>query len=577
MNNNKLLEQLPLFIGITGHRDLIPSSISQLEIEIKKTLFAIKTELSPNTPQVLVSGLAEGADRLAAKLALDLRLNLLVVLPMKLEIYLEDFTSNISKEEFLDLLKKANQVITLNNVDNVEDARLENEQYRNKQYEQLAKFLAKNCYYIIALWDGEVTNYKGGTSAVVSIKLNGLIDDRNLNFDRIEIITASPIFLIDTPRVKNPNIKISSFKKVYPYKWKNEQDARVFFDLIISRLNRYNDDLKRISHKKRESEFISSELKELQNVFADNVLIVKLINYLASNDNLAKYYQGFRVKFLKMILVGLVFASLFFNLYLEVWRYPVILGLYLLALLIVTTIYVTLKQKFYEHKHQDYRIVAEALRVQLYWEISGIDKNAWEFLFNRCENDTMWISYVLRTSPLSLNKFTNGYKDFCKNESERLNIVYDDWIRGQSVWFQNKAKQNLLKSIKYEKIANRMFLGGILLTVILFILETLQINIIIYEYFLNAEFNSILIILSIMLMTISATFLVFKEKMVFREQADNYVRMGNLFENAKRQFDATSDISERQKVIFEIGKEVIKDTENWLVYNRLRPIEINKG
>ena len=60
--------QIPLVIGVTGHRDLIPEERDKLEQAVREVLNQLRGEC-PDTPFVVISALAEGADRLVTKIA----------------------------------------------------------------------------------------------------------------------------------------------------------------------------------------------------------------------------------------------------------------------------------------------------------------------------------------------------------------------------------------------------------------------------------------------------------------------------------------------------------------------------
>ena len=60
--------RVPLVLGVTGHRDLAHDDLPNLEAEVAKFIADLK-RLCPGTPLVVLSQLAEGADRLAARVA----------------------------------------------------------------------------------------------------------------------------------------------------------------------------------------------------------------------------------------------------------------------------------------------------------------------------------------------------------------------------------------------------------------------------------------------------------------------------------------------------------------------------
>ncbi len=104
--------QLPLVLGITGHRNLRSEDVGVLRRLIHE-FFADLQEEYPHTPLMLISPLAEGADRIAAEVALESGIDLIVPLPMPVRLYERDFESWESLGEFRGLLKRAKHVFEL--------------------------------------------------------------------------------------------------------------------------------------------------------------------------------------------------------------------------------------------------------------------------------------------------------------------------------------------------------------------------------------------------------------------------------------------------------------------------------
>lgn len=92
---------LPLVLGITGHRDLREEDREALEAFVGGVFTDLRARY-PRTPLTLLSPLAEGADRLAARVALESGVRLIVPLPMPRELYERDFPT--SRAEFDRLL-----------------------------------------------------------------------------------------------------------------------------------------------------------------------------------------------------------------------------------------------------------------------------------------------------------------------------------------------------------------------------------------------------------------------------------------------------------------------------------------
>src|SRR5262249_60341112 len=72
---------LPFVIALGGHRDLRPEDVAALEARVREVLGELGRRL-PDAPLLLLSSLAEGADRLGARVALALGIDLGAPLPL---------------------------------------------------------------------------------------------------------------------------------------------------------------------------------------------------------------------------------------------------------------------------------------------------------------------------------------------------------------------------------------------------------------------------------------------------------------------------------------------------------------
>ena len=147
-------------LAITGHRDIIENDDLRQEVSdylddiIKHN---VKREI------VLLSPLADGADRFVAKLFLEKKqenkhLKLMVPMPHKLERYLEDF-DEASKIEFLKLSNEAEKVFTIPHL-------------TESAYLDVGRYVVDKSDVLLALWDGTFNGKVGGTGDVVSYARN---------------------------------------------------------------------------------------------------------------------------------------------------------------------------------------------------------------------------------------------------------------------------------------------------------------------------------------------------------------------------------------------------------------------
>lgn len=151
-------ERIPLVFGVSGHRDLVPADLPKLQEQLRD-IFARLRAAYPATPFKLLTPLAEGADRLAAEVALASGIELWVPLPMKQREYERDFTKTESLVEFRALLAKAASHWELPIAPSLSED-------RTRQYAEVGDFIARYSHVLILFWDGGDNRKIGGTAWV---------------------------------------------------------------------------------------------------------------------------------------------------------------------------------------------------------------------------------------------------------------------------------------------------------------------------------------------------------------------------------------------------------------------------
>lgn len=160
-----------LVVGVTGHRSL-PAD-EELRRRVAEALDNVRRTAAPAglARLVLLSPLAEGADRLLAELVLAAGGALHILLPLELADYEADFSSPESLDEFRRLFQRADAVLYL-----APEARGKKERRvepdpgdeRAAAYEKGGRQVVDRCTVLVALWDGEPSRGRGGTAEVVA-------------------------------------------------------------------------------------------------------------------------------------------------------------------------------------------------------------------------------------------------------------------------------------------------------------------------------------------------------------------------------------------------------------------------
>jgi hypothetical protein len=209
-----LPDRLPLVIGVTGHRDLRDQDLPQLEEQVTAIITRLRHEYlgrDHETPVVILSALAEGADRLVARVALAQGARLIAPLPMPLDEYRRDFEPGLKPgngEEFERLLAQAMAAPVMPFAPGLSlEAVHADRKKRAVQYRAVGLFIAQHCHVLLALWDGDEKNVAvGGTAEVVAFKRDGIplaiAASPRASLDASE---TGPVIQIITPRTRESN------------------------------------------------------------------------------------------------------------------------------------------------------------------------------------------------------------------------------------------------------------------------------------------------------------------------------------------------------------------------------------
>jgi hypothetical protein len=143
-----------LVIGVSGHRFLADEEKIQQGVEI--ALQKIKHNF-PNHELICHTSLAEGADRLVAKMILERhRGKIWVALPFNTEEYCKDFQSIQSQQDFHALMGQAEKIEIMPVTAT-----------RELAYLAAGKYVLDHGDVLLVIWDGKKPQGQGGTGEIV--------------------------------------------------------------------------------------------------------------------------------------------------------------------------------------------------------------------------------------------------------------------------------------------------------------------------------------------------------------------------------------------------------------------------
>lgn len=173
----QLLNVVPtVHVGITGHRVLPAEVLGRITRQVREVLDAVQgtarelmAEQGGALPPACVSGelrfrlltpLAEGADRLAAREALSLGYSIQCPLPFSQAFYESTFAEDEARHtEFRELLGKAESVLELAG---------SNEGFTSQAYADVSSIVVNHADFLLAIWDGKPNRYIAGTYSTVN-------------------------------------------------------------------------------------------------------------------------------------------------------------------------------------------------------------------------------------------------------------------------------------------------------------------------------------------------------------------------------------------------------------------------
>ena len=579
---------IPIIVGVTGHRDLRPADIPQLKGQVRAILNDLRAK-HPATPLLVLSPLAEGADRLVADVTLEEGARLVVPLPMPRAEYEKDFGTQESKNDFSKLLGQAWKCFELpvapgNTSANIQSPGPE----RNRQYTQVGAYVARHSHILIALWDGEKTGEEGGTGQIVDFKLDGIPPPYARARKQLDIVDNGPVYHIVTPRTKNPNPKDTPFKLIvtFPIGWKSSKSSseslEKAYGRILEQMNTFNDDARRLrtalaGNLTQNRDYVIPEAETP--ALSERARFI--LDRYALADTLAQHYKKRRRLTLITLFSIAVAALLSFEVYAHLIGRPWVLMLYPLSLGGAFALYKLTIWKNYQNKHLDYRALAEGERVQLFWNLAGLSEDVAEHYLRQHRTELEWIRNAIRA-------WNVVAEDTCLPESPvreandetaaapALDIVAKHWVEDQRRFFEDSKGKDRKKLSRHERIATCFFLFGLGLAIAVAALHLLRPEF--GEE--HSPWRNLLIVIMGMTPAIAAAIGGYAEKMAYSAQAKRYDWMNSLYERAANKLTNLVEHKDRtgaQQLIFDLGKEALEENGDWVMIHRERTADVYKG
>jgi hypothetical protein len=566
-------KRIPLVIGVTGHRDLRAEDLATLRATVRKILQDLQRDY-PSTPLLLLSALAEGADRLVADEAIELKVPVLVPLPMTGPEYEKDFARTPgSVEEFRRLLKRAEASIVMPLAHGVKEADLSHPDARGEQYAMSGKFIVRHSHLLLALWDDGRTEKTGGTSQMVRYRLSGFPKVDLPEWASLYPADSGAVCHIVTPRASNPAppgaLTVRSYytNAIFSRRPEDEEaegQAGEIFTSILRRTDAFNFDQIRSWRFEPEFEKSAAQLRPPAPEGEPAPRADAVQARYGAADILATYFRNHRRLALKFLSILIVPASLFLDQYdnpalHSVRRYC--LAAFVVTMLVSWLLYERTRRNRFDARHLDYRALAEGLKILYFWRMTGLTDDVGAQYLRKQRSELDWIRFAIRASDLPTC--------FAPPPPHVFSWIETAWIEDQRDYFNRSALRADRTVAKKRRFIFVMTVISILLTLAMLAQWPIPRNAL-------YDTSGVLIVF---LGTIGAV-LAYTEKLGLSYQSKQYRQMCRLFTCAGREYHAALAANQPQHlhaILRRLGQEALRENGDWLLLHRERPTEMHVG
>lgn len=631
----------PIIVGISGHRTIAPDALASVQSSLHSTLSLLKRELGPALH--LVTGLAEGSDQLAAKIAGELNIPHIAVLPMKIDA----FRSTLSSEEArrnVDFLW-AHSVLRLE----LPAIASESQDAVKLQYEQLGAVLTRFSHILIVLWDAipwpednpsEQQELRGGTSHVVHLRIHGEASAEGFRksvifqnvSSHLDMAGGGPMIHIFTPRTGQAGREQNAGSIHLAGTSGASTPEEVVTHLLADSVNLAPKPFAEILHLNEREEKFNGHYQAIQARqidflgISDHTRSDSDLAYLcqrqAAVDTAAQYYQhrllgevattatlpqglwqvlGTLIRSRRMPQMGIVFiyamvlivAIALFECYAHIAHNVLLLSFHLAFIGGALGLHTWQRHKrMWQNRFQDYRAMAEAMRVQIYWALGGIPNAVSDHYMRKKRDELGWITFALRGP--ALWSIAVALEHRFAPDRETINKA---WLMDQKHYFlgdanqPGKAAQNNNSHHRCHLHRNLYFAAAIFLTFVLLLAEAAMLEISNVQSLVpsliawhwawsahDAHFSmvrDILITAIVMLLAFGGSVHFVAEKFAYEAHALSYLSMGKLFSHAVDQSqvgDCANNTEAYQQLLTELGREALTEHADWLEDHRRREV-----
>ena len=563
---------VPLVVGVTGHRDLLPDEVPELRRRAREFLAGLRAQ-HPELPLVVMSPLAEGADRMVAEEARALGIPLIVPLPFPVDLYEKDFVAPGSVQQFRELCAEAEVVELPLLPGDSREAIAEYGPRRDAHYARLGIYLCAHCHILMAVWDGKPSDKLGGTAQVVRFhhwdEMPGFVERRDSSVQILAEDESDLVYHLVCSRDRPGGRPAEGLEPFDGWWYTTDETAPRSkempseYDGIFARAAEFN---RHVVHFREKIRAGGWPLLPADTPAAVARVAAPVNAMFMAADWLAIHFQSRVTMALRTLYVLAALMGLAFIAYADLPGFDLMVYFFLTFFTAGVLIYRVAERGGWHRKYLDYRALAEGLRVQCYWIAAGVTagrttKFAHDNFLQKQDVELGWIRNVMR--------FTGRLGDIAAPTREGLDFARREWVGephpggGQLAYYERKALERTKLSRSTAAIGRFCLWAGITVAILLALFGRLM----------PASSQDLFIVFMGVLPLVAAIREAYAQKRAEKELIKQYLFMARIFRNARRQLDIAASDGMRRQILKALGDAALEEHAQWLLMHRERPLE----
>jgi hypothetical protein len=572
---------IPLLVGVVGHRDLCAQELPQIRAALDAVLRQLR-DANPGAPPVLLTSMADGADLLAAEVALDLGLDITCVLPYSAAQCRSDLLTDEARHLFDRAIAGARVLEVPPLVPAANQA--PGDDPRDLQFQGAGTVVARYSTLLIAVWDGRENGHRAGTARVVEYRRSGMMRDSSEQLPPWNALIAAHdndiMYEIRCSRQNAPYAEGTrpAFEVLgYSGTGVQQRDALPrMLAKVIERIADFNRDMDhfRLQIENRGHRLslpspypLPEQLRYLDTMF-------QAVDWLGGHYH-ACFTWTLRLRYLLWSLMT----------FLLVWFKKESSGLYgMVAISGVLTVFLLgailvgwAHRRSWHRKYLDYRALAEGLRVDFYWEIAGVHRRfdgefAHESFLQRQDAELEWIRATMRAVSLRLAVERRGLAPGGFVQAFSGWVGDDDPVNGsgQLLYFRHRIHQLERRVRRIETIGSALLFGGLALACA-FCLELILRAF--GHQILPGGLRSTMLWVIALLPVYGAIFDAYVNEKAPHALIRQYRYIYSIFGIAARELRSARSDNEKLEILHALGHACLAEHAQWILAHRDKRIE----